>query len=602
MSILNFNVGVLGHVDSGKTSLAKALSTVASTNAFDKNPQSQERGITLDLGFSSFTIDMPEHLTNSNYSQLQITLVDCPGHASLIRTIIGGAQIIDLMLLVIDITKGIQTQTAECLIIGEITCDKMLVVLNKIDLIEEDQRQATIDKMTKRLRKTFESTKFPQTPIIPCSAVSSLNLNELVSTLQQHVYIPSFVLAIQMTKRLRKTFESTKFPQTPIIPCSAVSSLNLNELVSTLQQHVYIPRRSATGPFIFSVDHCFSIRGQGTVMTGTVLSGSVRINDSIEIVSLKEVRKVKSMQMFRKPIDRAIQGDRIGLCVTQFDPDKLERGIVSTPGVIKIFHGLIIRVNKVKHFKHDIESRTKFHITCGHATVMGKIVLFLDHSTEENNNDDQFNYGKEYEATDQYSSEHSTENKHIYALIELESPIACQLQSIMIGSRLDTDIHANTCRLAFYGHVLDGFIDTDYLNKELPSKLRVYKRKEKVGFIDRVVDDQTIIGKDLFQKETNINTFVNFKVELTPRGEQGFIESSFGQSGKFKVRFMNGLSNETKQLFNNAKGRKQQPKTAATTTTTTTDADVESNEPPERIRIVLKFNKYLFQEKTVISQ
>ncbi|CAM4758141.1 unnamed protein product [Rotaria magnacalcarata] len=551
MSILNFNVGVLGHVDSGKTSLAKALSTVASTNAFDKNPQSQERGITLDLGFSSFTIDMPEHLTNSNYSQLQITLVDCPGHASLIRTIIGGAQIIDLMLLVIDITKGIQTQTAECLIIGEITCDKMLVVLNKIDLIEEDQRQATIDKMTKRLRKTFESTKFPQTPIIPCSAVSSLNLNELVST---------------------------------------------------LQQHVYIPRRSATGPFIFSVDHCFSIRGQGTVMTGTVLSGSVRINDSIEIVSLKEVRKVKSMQMFRKPIDRAIQGDRIGLCVTQFDPDKLERGIVSTPGVIKIFHGLIIRVNKVKHFKHDIESRTKFHITCGHATVMGKIVLFLDHSTEENNNDDQFNYGKEYEATDQYSSEHSTENKHIYALIELESPIACQLQSIMIGSRLDTDIHANTCRLAFYGHVLDGFIDTDYLNKELPSKLRVYKRKEKVGFIDRVVDDQTIIGKDLFQKETNINTFVNFKVELTPRGEQGFIESSFGQSGKFKVRFMNGLSNETKQLFNNAKGRKQQPKTAATTTTTTTDADVESNEPPERIRIVLKFNKYLFQEKTVISQ
>ncbi|CAF1155219.1 unnamed protein product, partial [Rotaria sordida] len=277
MSILNFNVGVLGHVDSGKTSLAKALSTVASTNAFDKNPQSQERGITLDLGFSSFTMDIPEHLMNSNYKQLQITLVDCPGHASLIRTIIGGAQIIDLMLLVIDITKGIQTQTAECLVIGEITCDKMLVVLNKIDLIEETQRQSTIEKMTKRLRKTFEFTKFPQAPIISCSASSSLNLNELIST---------------------------------------------------LQQHVYIPQRSPNGPFIFSVDHCFSIRGQGTVMTGTILSGSVRINDSIEIAALKEVRKVKSMQMFHKPIDRAIQGDRIGICVTQFDPDKLERGLV----------------------------------------------------------------------------------------------------------------------------------------------------------------------------------------------------------------------------------------------------------------------------------
>ena len=91
-SMLNFNIGVLGHVDSGKTSLAKALSTVASTASFDKNPQSKERGITLDLGFSSFTVDLPEHLKAKNvtYDKLQFTLVDCPGHASLIRTIIGG--------------------------------------------------------------------------------------------------------------------------------------------------------------------------------------------------------------------------------------------------------------------------------------------------------------------------------------------------------------------------------------------------------------------------------------------------------------------------------------------------------------------------------
>lgn len=91
---LNFNIGVLGHVDSGKTSLVKALSSIASTAAFDKNPQSRERGITLDLGFSSFTVDFPDHLRNSGgqqqYDSLQFTLVDCPGHASLIRTIIGG--------------------------------------------------------------------------------------------------------------------------------------------------------------------------------------------------------------------------------------------------------------------------------------------------------------------------------------------------------------------------------------------------------------------------------------------------------------------------------------------------------------------------------
>lgn len=90
--IVNFNIGLLGHVDSGKTSLAKVLSEIASTAAFDKNPQSKDRGITLDLGFSALQVEAPNHLKNVNplLQQLQLTFVDCPGHASLIRTIIGG--------------------------------------------------------------------------------------------------------------------------------------------------------------------------------------------------------------------------------------------------------------------------------------------------------------------------------------------------------------------------------------------------------------------------------------------------------------------------------------------------------------------------------
>ena len=148
--LLNFNVGLLGHVDSGKTTLSKRLSGekgVASTAAFDKNPQSQERGITLDLGFSSFQTPAPEHLQIKNIEQIQYTLVDCPGHASLIKTIIGGAQIIDLMLLIVDITKGFQTQTAECLVLGEIVCPKLIVVLTKTDCLSVEKRKPTIEKV-----------------------------------------------------------------------------------------------------------------------------------------------------------------------------------------------------------------------------------------------------------------------------------------------------------------------------------------------------------------------------------------------------------------------------------------------------------------------
>ena len=116
-----------------------ALSTTLSTAALDKNPQSKQRGITLDLGFSSFTVPSRRVFPNidTGYDTVQFTLVDCPGHASLVRTIVGGAHIIDMMILVVDVMKGIQAQTAECLVIGEITTKNMIVALNKIGSISE---------------------------------------------------------------------------------------------------------------------------------------------------------------------------------------------------------------------------------------------------------------------------------------------------------------------------------------------------------------------------------------------------------------------------------------------------------------------------------
>ena len=152
-------------------------------------------------------------------------------------------------MLVIDIVKGVQTQTAECLIIGEICCDKMLIVLNKLDLVEESKRQATIDKVTKRLMKTLENTKFANSPVVAVAASKQqLETNDLSENTQQ--------LALEE------------------------SMLNIDLLVQKLVNITFMPTRSEHGPFLFSVDHCFNIKGQGTIMTGTVLNGMVKINDA----------------------------------------------------------------------------------------------------------------------------------------------------------------------------------------------------------------------------------------------------------------------------------------------------------------------------------
>ncbi|XP_022600526.1 selenocysteine-specific elongation factor [Seriola dumerili] len=530
---LNFNIGVLGHVDSGKTSLARALSSTASTAAFDKNPQSRERGITLDLGFSSFTVDLPEHLRGGQlqYDNLQFTLVDCPGHASLIRTIIGGAQIIDLMMLVVDVVKGVQTQTAECLLIGELTCPRMVVVLNKIDLLPPNKRQSAIEKMTKRLHKTLESTRFKECPVIAVAA-----------------------------KPGGPEAPNTEEPQ------------GVPELIELLKKQTYLPQRDPGGDLLMAVDHCFSIRGQGTVMTGTILQGSLAINDTVEIPALKVTKKIKSVQMFRKPVSGAMQGDRVGVCVTQFDPKLLERGVVCTPGSLRTLYAAVISVRKIGYFKGSLATRAKFHITVGHETVMARVTFFglPPAGSSEPPSDTRpspslpcsletpFTFDREYFYQDEYVTGQGETSPgpepEQWALLEFERPVTCPSLCLVIGSKLDTDIHANACRLAFQGRLLQGFEDKSFAETALP-RLRIYKTKHKEGQVERVSDDYTVIGRNLFKKETNLQLFVGLKVTLST-GDSGIIEGGFGQSGKFKIRIQEGLCPETKQLLSSTSKKK----------------------------------------------
>ena len=431
----NINVGVLGHVDSGKTSLVRVLSTKYSTASLDKHPQSKDRGITLDLGFSAFTTTTPEHLKAEVKSEsIQYTLVDCPGHASLIKTIIGGAQIIDRMLLVLDVTKGIQTQTAECLVIGEILTNDLIVVLNKVDLIEQSKREAHLEKVQKAVRVALKTTRFKSAPMAMVSAKvggdGKAGVGENSAALN-----------------------------------SEIETEGIEDLVELVRSSTRLPKRyrAEGAPLYLSIDHCFSIKGQGTILTGTVLSGRVRVGDSIEVVGLSEERKVKSIQMFHKSVESASQGDRAALCVTNLNAKLVERGIVATPGTVSIVHGAIALVRKVKYFQRECASNSKIHITIGHSTVLASVTFF---GSRELNETARSALGKQVPVVD-FAQERDWEYDDAlkaggkaaggpvlqWALLQFETETRCQEDSILIGSRLDLDINSKECRIAFYGRI-----------------------------------------------------------------------------------------------------------------------------------------------------
>lgn len=405
-----------------------------------------------------------------------------------------------------------------------------------------------------------------------------------------------------------KTLENTRFADSTVISVAAKPGgadnqedkvIGIDKLIECLNQAVYVPARDSTGPFIYSVDHCFSIRGQGTVMTGTILNGSVSVNDMIEIPALKVTKKVKSMQMFKKPVNKALQGDRVGVCVTQFDPNLLERGLICNPGALPTIFAAIIDVSKIPYFKGKCETKSKFHITIGHNTVMAKLTFFgpKDRSSaagKEWDICDEFQYESELlDATQKFNIKKDRKPAKQYLLLEFEKPVTCSESSFVIGSRLDTDINLNTCRLAFHGKPVEVLKDKDYHKTFLP-QLKIFKTKSKEGVVERMMDDNSVIVKSLFKKETNLQAFLNLKVKLST-GEEGVIQGSFGQSGKIKVWVKDGLSESAKsQLGASQKKRgkgKQDEKIPE-----------QNEETIDKIRINLEFKKYVFDTKHTIIQ
>ncbi len=391
---------------------------------------------------------------------------------------------------------------------------------------------------------------------------------------------------------------------------SAITGEGISDLIALLQRQVRIPVRDASGPFLFSVDHCFPIKGKGTVLTGTVLSGSVSLNQVVEFPELHLTRKVKSMQMFHQPLSKASTGDRVGILVTQFDADQVERGILADPGTVPTFDRAIVCADKIKFYKGDIQRRIKYHISIGHVTAMANAEFFTsvlgstaDGPSDNEASGDGFDWNRDYLYEDQLMPvSPAMPPKHQWALLTFDSPITTPVDSVVIGARLDFDVQSPNCRLAFSGRIVHSFLSagTDASNGGL-CQLRVFKWKQRQGSIDRVQDACSVIGKGLFKKETDISLFVGLKVDVclggshdsTDKGDHGdgdaslvtaetvhagVIEGSFGKSGKFKVRVATGGL----PVATSASSKKK----------TATDADDDAGKP--RGKIVLRFKRYVF--------
>lgn len=311
------NLGLFGHIDSGKTAVAKAISEIISTAGIDAHPQSKERGITIDLGFTSFIID--DYLVN---------LVDGPGHADLIKISASSVEIIDCALIVIDINKGPQIQTGEHLVMIEsLGINSILVILNKIDLFKGD-----IQKEIEKTRRFFGTTSFSSNvSIYPVSAKNKAGFENLKEGI--------------------------------------LETINSLDIQRDLKREVIIP-----------IDHYFTVKGRGTVFTGTILQGVLQQKDDLEILPIKDSGIVKNIQTFHQNVQKAKAGSRVGVNIKNIDIDKLYRGCYATTdsNLFDYCDIIEIKVNKSKLFKPEVNFGTQIHLTIGMTTITGNIYPYYE--------------------------------------------------------------------------------------------------------------------------------------------------------------------------------------------------------------------------------
>ena len=289
------NIGTIGHVDHGKTSLTAAITKVLAESGgatftsyadIDKAPEERERGITIS------TAHVEYETANRHYAH-----VDCPGHADYVKNMITGAAQMDGAILVVSATDGPMPQTREHILLAkQVGVPAMVVFMNKVDLVDDAE---ILELVEMEIRELLVKYDFPgdDIPITQGSAVCALD-----------------------GKR-------------PEIGHDAVVAL-----MKTVDEYIPQPERPLDRPFLMPIEDVFSISGRGTVVTGRIETGIVKVGEEVEIVGIKDTKKtvVTGVEMFRKLLDQGQAGDNIGALLRGVGRDDVERGqVLCKPGSIK---------------------------------------------------------------------------------------------------------------------------------------------------------------------------------------------------------------------------------------------------------------------------
>ena len=291
------NIGTIGHVDHGKTTLTAAITKVLAMDGkaqyeaydmIDKAPEERERGITIS------TAHVEYETANRHYAH-----VDCPGHADYVKNMITGAAQMDGAVLVVSAADGPMPQTREHILLSrQVGVPYIVVFMNKVDQVDDPELLELVEMEIRDLLTEYE---FPGDDI-PIIKGSGLQVLESTST----------------------------DPNAPEYAC-------IHELMDAIDSYIPTPDRKSDQPFLMPVEDVFTITGRGTVATGRVERGSLRPNDEVEIVGIKETRKVvvTSMEMFRKTLDYVEAGDNAGCLLRGVSRDEIERGqVLAKPGTI----------------------------------------------------------------------------------------------------------------------------------------------------------------------------------------------------------------------------------------------------------------------------